>query len=142
MALTDYKAYYDNAYEEVFQKTLVAKDIMNTRFEPDLTYGGSVVRTSYDISGVQVRTVSRGSASTIDSVTDTTETLTVNIEKEAVFHISDGEAKQAGNLNPGEVIGKQVGHKVALDLDGRCFAEVLNATYSFDNGDLTTGTST
>lgn len=142
MALTDYKAYYDNAYEEVFQKTLVAKDIMNTRFEPNLNFGGSVVRTAYDMSNVQVRTVTRGSASTIDTVTDSTETLTVNIEKEAVFHISDGEAKQAGNLNPGEVIGKQIAHKVALDLDGRCFAEVLNATYSFDNGDLTTGVST
>lgn len=142
MALTDYKAQYDNAYEEIFQKTLVAKDIMNTRFEPVLTSGGSVVRMAMDLSGVLVRTVVRGSASTIDSITDSTETLTVNIEKEAVFYISDGEAKQASNLNPGEFAGKQIAHKVALDLDGRCFAEVLNALYSFDNGDLTTGVST
>jgi len=129
-------------YQEVFQKTLVAKDIMNTRFEAILKYGASVARVSYDIAGVLVRTVTRGSASTIDSITDSAETLTINLEKEAVFHISDGEATQAGPLNPGEVIGKQVGHKVALDLDGRCFAEVRNALYSFDNGDLTTGTST
>jgi len=114
---------------------------MNTRFESVLKYGASVARVAYDIAGVQVRTVTRGSASTIDSITDTAETLTINLEKEAVFHISDGEATQAGPLNPGEVIGKQVGHKVALDLDGRCFGEVRNALYSFDNGDLTTGTS-
>lgn len=137
-----YKPQFDNAYQEVFQKTLVAKDIMNTRFEAILKYGASVARVSYDIAGVLVRTVTRGSASTIDSITDSAETLTINLEKEAVFHISDGEATQAGPLNPGEVIGKQVGHKVALDLDGRCFAEVRNASYSFDNGDLTTGTST
>lgn len=139
MALTDYKVQYDNAYEEIFQKTLVAKEIMNTRFEPMLTSGGSVTRMAMDLSGVKVRTVSRGSASTIDAITDSTESLIVNIEKEAVFHISDGEAKQAGNLNPGEFAGKQIAHKVALDLDGKCFAEVLNASYVFDNGDLTTG---
>jgi len=125
----------------VFQKTLVAKEIMNTRFESTLRFGESVERVAYDMSGVQVRTVTRGSASTIDSVTDSSELLTINLEKEAAFHISDGEAKQAGPLNPGQVIGKQIGRKVALDLDGRCFAEVRNASFAFDNGDLTTGTS-
>lgn len=137
MALTDFKPQFDNAYQEVFQKALVAKKIMNTRFEPVLKYGASVQRVAYDISAVLVRTVTRGSASTIDAITDTNETLTINLEKEAVFHISDGEVTQAGPLNPGEEIGKQVGIKVAIDLDGRCFAEVLNALYTFDNGDLT-----
>lgn len=141
MALTDYKPQFDNAYQEVFNKTLVAKDVMNTRFESVLKYGASVERVAYDISSVLVRNVTRGSASVIDPITDTSELLTINLEKEAVFHISDGEATQAGPLNPGEVIGKQVGIKVAIDLDGRCFAEVVNALYSFDEGDLTTGTS-
>lgn len=50
-----------------------------------LTYGGSVTRVALDLSGVLVRTVSRGSASTIDTISDTPETLTVNIEKEAAF---------------------------------------------------------
>lgn len=138
MALTDYKKQFDNAYQEVFQKALVAKVIMNTRFEPVLKYGASIERVKYDISGVRVRTVTRGAASTIDTVSDSGEFLTVNIEKEAVFHISDGEATQTGPLNPGEEIGKQVGIKVAIDLDARCFFEVTNASLKFDNGDLTT----
>ena len=142
MSLTDYKPQFDNAYQEVFQKALVAKEVMNTRFKSVLSYGESVERVAYDISAVQVRTVVRGAASTIDPITDTSELLEVNLEKEAVFYISDGEVKQAGPLNPGEEIGKQVGIKVALDLDGRCFAEVTNALYNFDNGDLTTGAST
>jgi len=142
MALTDYKPQFDNAYQEVFQKTLVAKDIMNTRFEAILKFGASVERVAYDISAVLVRDVTRGAASTIDAITDSSELLTVNLEKEAAFHISDGEAIQTGSLNPGEVIGKQVGIKVAIDLDGKCFAEVANALFSFDNGDLTTGEST
>lgn len=128
-------------YQEVFQKVLVAKKIANTRFEKVLTYGESVERVAYDISAVRVRNTTRGSASTIDNITDTSELLTINLEKEAVFHISDGEVKQAGPLNPGEVIGAQIARKVAIDLDGRVFAEVLNASYDFDTGDLTTGTS-
>lgn len=141
MSLTIYKKQFDNAYQEVFQKTLVAKKIMNTRFAAVLIYGASIERVAYDISGVRVRTVTRGAASTIDAITDSSELLTVNLEKEAVFYISDGEAKQTGPLNPGEEIGKQVGLKVSIDLDGKCFAEVLNALFAFDNGDLTTTAS-
>lgn len=142
MPLNDFKPQFDNAYEEIFQRVLVAKEIMNTRFEPVLKYGGSVERVNYDISNVRVRDVVRGSASTIDTISDTNELLTVNLEKEAVFHISDGEVTQAGPLNPGEVIGGQIAIKIALDLDARCFAEVLNALYTFDAGDLTTTAAT
>lgn len=138
MALNDFRVEFDNAYQDVFQKALVAKSIMNTRFESKLKFGQSVTRVAYDFSGVIVRDVTRGNASTIDVVTDTTELLTINLEKEAVFHVSDGELTQAGPLNPGEVIGGQIALKVALDLDARCFAEVVNATYKFDNGDLAT----
>lgn len=136
--LDNFKPHFDNSYEEVFQKTLVAKSIANTRFEAQLTYGESVERVAYDISGVLVRDVTRGSASTIDTVTDSQSLLEVNIEKEAVFHVSDGEVKQAGPLNPGAVIGAKIGRKVAIDLDARVFGEVVNASYDFDNGDLTT----
>lgn len=141
MSLTIYKKQFDNAYQEVFQKALVAKAIMNTRFESVLKYGASIERVAFDITGVRVRTVTRGAASTIDAITDSSELLTVNLEKEAVFYISDGEATQTGPLNPGEEIGKQIGIKVAIDLDARCFAEVLNALYIFDAGDLTTTAS-
>lgn len=142
MALTDFQEHFDNAYQETFQRALVAKPIMNTRFESKLKYGESVERFAYDISAVRVRSTTRGSASTIDTVTDSTELLTVNLEKEAVFHISDGEATQAGPLNPGEIIGRDIARKVAIDLDARCFGEVVNAAYDFDNGDLTTTAST
>ncbi len=138
MALTDFKPQFDEAYQEIFQKVLVSKEVANMRFKSKLTYGESVERVAYDISSIRVRTVSRGSASTIDSLTDSSELLEVNLEKEAVFHISDGEVKQAGPLNPGEVIGGKIAHLVAQDLDARFFAEVRNAEKAFDTGDLTT----
>jgi len=115
---------------------------MNTRFESTLRFGESVERVKFDISEVQVRDVVRGSASTIDTISDTPELLTINLEREAVFHISDGEATQAGPLNPGEVIGGKIAHLVAQDLDYRCFSEVANAANTFDTGDLTTLSST
>lgn len=142
MSLLQYKPQFDNAYQEIFQKILVAKMIANTRFESVLKYGASVARVAYDISGVKVRSVTRGAASTIDSISDSAETLTINLEKEAVFHISDGEATQTGPLNPGEVIGGEIAIKVGADLDYNIFKEVLNAYQTFDNGDLTTLAST
>lgn len=129
-------------YEEIFNKVLVGKSIANLRFEKKLKYGESVERFAYDISGVKVRSTVRGNDSTIDPIADTTELLTINLEKEAVFHISDGEVTQAGPLNPGEVIGGQVAIKVATDLDARILGETLNAEFDFDTGDLTTGVST
>lgn len=140
--LSSFKPQFDNAYEEIFQKVLVAKEVANGRFESVLKYGQSVERVSYDISGIRVRSVTRGAASTIDALSDSNELLTINLEKEAVFYISDGEVTQAGPLNPGEVIGGQVAIKVAADFDARVFAEVLNAAQTFDNGDLTTTAST
>ena len=134
--LTNYKQMFDNTYQELFQKVLVGKLICNTRFEPMLKFGASVTRMSYDISGVVVRTVSRTAASTIDTLSDWSDTLTINLEKEAVFYISDGEVTQTGPLNPGEVIGGQIAIKVAANLDWIIFKEVLNAYQTFDNGDL------
>lgn len=138
MALTDFKPQFDEAYQEIFQKVLVSKEIANMRFKSKLSYGESVERVAYDISAIRVRAVSRGSASTIDSLTDSSELLTVNQEYEASFHVSDGEVKQAGPLNPGEVIGGKIAHLVAQHLDATFFAEVLNADNDFDTGDLTT----
>lgn len=136
--LTQYKQQFDNAYEEIFQKVLIGKAIANLRFEPVLEFGESVKRVAYDISGVRVRSTVRGNASTIDQLSDTFELLTVNLEKETAFYISDGEVTQAGPLNPGEEIGAKVAHKVAQNLDSYILAEIKNAYQTFDNGDLTT----
>jgi hypothetical protein len=139
--LSNFKPQFDNTYEDIFPKVLVAKEIANGRFMPTLKYGQSVERVSYDITGVHVRSVTRGAASVIDTIADSNETLTINLEQEAVFYISDGEVTQAGPLNPGEVIGGKIAIKVAADFDARIFAEVLNAAQTFDNGDLTTTSS-
>ena len=142
MAVTVFKEQFDNAYQEILNKTLVAKAIGNFRFEADLKYGESVERVALDLSGVRVRTVVRGNASTIDSITSSSELITINLEKESVFFLSDGEMKQAGPQKPGEVAGAGIALKVQADFDARILAETLNAYQTFDNGDLTTLAST
>lgn len=141
MALTDYKAAFSNSYQEIFNKRPIYPVIGNFRLEPDLTYGGSVTRVALDLSGVQVRSVTRGSASTIDAISDTAESLLINLEKEASVHISDGEVTQTGPLKAMQTVGRELATKLSLDLDGRFLAEVTNALYDFDNGDLTTMSS-
>lgn len=142
MALTDFKVHYSNTYQEIFPKVLVAMKIANTRFEPTLSYGDSVVRAKYDISSVRVRSVTTGSDRTIDPITDSEETLTIDRKYGTTFPLSVYEKKQAGPLNPGAVIGKQVAIKLATFVDADVLYETVNATYDFDNGDLTTLAST
>lgn len=142
MALTTFKEAFDNSYQEIFQKVLVGKSVANMRFEPVLRYGESLERVSYDIDSVYVQDTTRGSASTIQTITDSSQLLSVNIEREIAFHMSDGEMTQAGPLNPAEVIGAKVAHKVATDLDAQILYETTSAAYDFDTGDLTTLAST
>jgi len=142
MPVTIFKEQFDNAYQEILSKTLVAKPIANFRFESDLKYGESVERVILDLSGIKVRNVVRGNASIIDALGNSSELLTVNLEKEAVFYMSDGEMKQAGPQKPGEVAGAAIALKVQADFDARILYETKNAYQTFDTGDLTTLAST
>lgn len=142
MSLSSFKRSFVNSYQEIFQKVLVGMEVANTRLLPNLTFGQSVDRVKYDISGVRVRTVTTGTDRTIDTVSDTRETLTVDTKKGTTFAISEYEKIQAGPLNPAAEIGAKVAHKLAEYIDADIFAQVTNALYSFDNGDLTTTAST
>ncbi len=142
MALSNFKEAFINQYQEVFQKVLVGKVIANTRFESNLSYGASVKRVRYDISNVRVRAVTIGTDRTVDPVTDTNETLTVNRQYGTTFAISTKEKVQAGPLNPGAVIGAKVAHKTATFVDADILSETVNAYAAFDNGDLTGLSST
>jgi len=142
MSLTSFKPQFDNAYEDIFNKVLVGKSVANLRFEPLLRYGQKVTRVALALEDIMVREVTRGSASTIDIVTDSTEDLEILYEFETAFYISDGEVTQAGPMNPGEFIGRNTAEKIAANLDYKILRQVINAANTFDNGDLTTMTST
>ena len=141
MSLATFKEQFDNAYQAVFDKVLVAMEIANTRLEKTLTYGASVKRVKYSLAPIRVRNITIGVNRTIDQLNDSGETLLVNKNKGSDFRISKKEMLQAGPLNPAESIGAEVAKKLSRYIDADVFAEVKNAQQAFDTGDLTTMTS-
>lgn len=116
--------------------------IATTRLEKDLTLGKTVHRYKIDLSGVRVRTVTRGSDQTIDPVADSDQTLVINQEKGTAFPIYKWDEVQLSPLKPGQTAGKQVAMKVSRYVDATVLYEVVNADNDFDTGDLTTLAST
>jgi hypothetical protein len=100
MALNDFKQYYSDTYQDILQKTLVGKKIANTRFQSNLRYGDTVVRMALDLSSVVVRDIVALTDRTIDPITDSEDTLTINFKKGVSFPLFNLEKLQAGPLNP------------------------------------------
>jgi len=139
--LDAFKTAFSNTYQEVFQKVPVAMKIANTRLLSDLYYGKAIERVAFDISAANVEDITAYTDMTSATITDSSETLTVNQNKGIMFQLSEKEMVQAGPLNPGEVIGAELAKKVGLFVDADVLYETVNAAYTFDNGDLTTGSS-
>lgn len=141
MALTDFKQDYILRYQDILSKVMVGLKVASTRFEPNLKFGDTVVRTILDLSGVRVRAFTNLNDQTIDPLADTEETMPINVQVGAVFPIARLEKIQAGPLNPAMTAGKEVAIKVANYLDAQILAETKNAWAVFDTGNLTTDTS-
>ena len=141
MALDNFIEKFSTRYQEVFNKVLVGMKIANTRFQSNLTYGESVTRIKYDMSNVVVRAVTDLQDRTIDSVSDSEQTLLIDQHYGTTFPISRTERVKAGPLSPANVLGGQAAIKLATHTDASILSEVRNMTYDFDNGDLTGTTS-
>lgn len=141
MALATFKEQFDNSYQAIFSKVNVYEDIANSRLEKMLTYGASVKRPILTISGIRIRDITLTSDRTIDEITDSSETLTINYNKGVDFYVYDKDKIQAGPLSPGSYAGTEVAKNVANMVDAYFFAQVPNALYALDNGDLATRVS-
>lgn len=138
MALNDFKVDYILRYQDILSKVMVGLKIASTRFESNLKFGDTVTRTILNLSAVRIRSFTNLTDQTIDPLTDSEETMTVNVQVGAVFPIARLEKIQAGPLNPAMTAGKEVAIKVANYLDSVILGEVVNAWASFDTGNLTT----
>ncbi len=141
MALTDFKQDYILRYQDILSKVMVGLKIASTRFESNLKFGDTVVRNVLDLSAVRVRSFTNLNDQTIDPLTDSEETMLINVQVGAVFPIARLEKIQAGPLNPAMVAGKEVAIKVANYLDSVILGEARNAFADFDTGNLTTAAS-
>lgn len=142
MTLSIFKRAFENSYQDIFQKVLVGMKVASTRLQAGLKYGQSVDRAKMDISNVRVRAITIGSDRTVDSISDTRETMTIDRKYGTTFALSQYEKVQAGPLNPGTFAGGKVAYKLAQFVDADVLYETLNAFADFDNGDLTTTAST
>lgn len=141
MALNDFKQDYILRYQDILSKVMVGLKVASTRFEPNLKFGDTVVRTILNLSAVRVRSFTNLNDQTIDPLTDSEETMLVNVQVGAVFPIARLEKIQAGPLNPAMKAGQEVATKVANFLDAEILAQTQNAYADFDTGSLTTGTA-
>lgn len=142
MALNDFKQDYILRYQDILSKVMVSmKSVASTRFESNLKFGDTINRTILDLSAVRVRSFSNLTDQTIDPLTDSEETMTVNVQVGAVFPIARLEKIQAGPLNPAMTAGKEVAIKVANYLDSVVLKETMNAWANFDTGNLTTASA-
>lgn len=141
MALNDFKVDYILRYQDILSKVMVGLKIASTRFESNLKFGDTVTRTILDLSGVRVRSFTNLNDQTIDPLTDSEETMTINVQVGAVFPIARLEKIQAGPLNPAMTAGKEVAIKVANYLDSVILGETANAWANFDTGNLTSASS-
>lgn len=139
--ISNFVKQYAERYQDILNKSLVAKNIANFRFQSKLNLGESVTRFKLDLSGVKVRTIVPLVDRTIDPVGNSTQLLTIDQYKGTTFPISRWEKTLAGNPDLGLTVGREVAIKVEQYLDASILAEVRNAATKFDAGDLT-GTST
>jgi hypothetical protein len=139
--IDNFKEVFSDSYQEIFQKVLVGLKIANTSLRSGLRYGESVTRIKYDISAVNVRSITIGSDRTVDSITDSEELLAVDRKYGTTFALSVYEKVQAGPLSPASVIGAKIAFKLAEFIDADILTETRNAFADFDNGDLTGTTS-
>jgi hypothetical protein len=71
--LAVFKEQFDNAYQAVFDKVLVAMEVANTRLEKKLDYGASVKRVKYSLAPIRIRNITIGVNRTIDQLNDSGE---------------------------------------------------------------------
>jgi len=140
--LNDFAEFFQDKYQEDFQKRIVAMKIANTELRSDLTYGKSITRFRADFSQVFVRPITKLTDGVIDPIADSAETLTVDRRYGTKFAIDEvEEITQAGPLQPAIKFGRETARELAIVVDAFVLSETQNAFADFDTGNLTTRNS-
>jgi hypothetical protein len=142
MSIQNFKEQFIDRYQDTFHKVLVARMIANYRLEANLKQGDTAHRFAVDMSAVQVRTITPLVDRTIDAVSNSDETILIDQYKGTTFPISQWEDTLHGNPDLGLLYGNEAAILLAEHTDATILSKVREATYDFDNGDLTTLVST
>jgi len=110
--------------QTVFYKKNLAMEMADTSFNGTLSKGDTLNRTYRSAASIQSYT--RGTAITIDDVTDTNEALTVNLEFATGIYI-DNFDKIQNKYNQAVNYGKDYGEALSNQVDASVLGEYVNA---------------
>ena len=136
MSLAQFRTAFSPKFQDILTKALIGFKIANTRFESELDWGTTVSRNILDMSGTQVRDVTRYTDRTIAQLSDSAETIVVNKQKAVDFALDSWDLLQMKPLQVGENAGKQCALKLRRYIDADIFNETLNGFTTFGDGDI------
>ena len=136
MSLTKFRTAFSPKFQDILTKSLIGWKIANTRLQSELSWGDTVQRNILDMSGVTVRDVVRYQDRIIGQLNDDSESIVINKQKACDFALDNWDVLQMKPLQLGENAGKQCALKLRRFIDADILAETLNASDSFDEGDI------
>lgn len=130
-----FKTVWAKEYQTIFHKLNVAKQICDMSFKPDLAKGNILKRVyRSDLSG-DLQTYTRGTAITINDVTDTAESLTISTQYANGIYRDDLDVIQ-DNYDFAAAYGKDIATHCSNQLDADVLGDWDQAASSVDDGDI------
>ena len=125
--------------QEVLREKFVGMAIANTKFEGDFTGNDTVHFPRVpDITSLDLAT--SYSDVTVQDVTSTDETFTLDTRKHWAFELSEEDIVEM-RISPTNQLITGGAHAFANDYDDAIMAEYVNAAYTIDDGNMTTATN-
>lgn len=119
--------------QEVFYKENVAMAVSDTSFKSMMSRGDTLNRPYR--STLTVQSYTRGTGITIDDLTDTNESLTINNEYATGFYIDNFDNIQS-NYDVAANYGRDAGVALSNQVDADVLGDYADATSTVDDGDI------
>lgn len=119
--------------QEVFYKQNVAMAVADVSFKATMSRGDTLNRPYR--STLTIQSYTRGTAITIDDLTDTNESLTINNEYATGFYIDNFDQIQS-NYDVAANYGRDCGVILSNQVDASVLGDYGSATSTVDDGDI------
>jgi len=125
--------YWSKRMQTLLRKALVSKEFTNQE-ERELLKNGQQVHRPYT-SDPYVTDYTKGTDVTIQDITATDESLTVDQSKVVPVYVDGDDVTQNSYDTVNNLIDRSV-HMLQRDIDHAALSEVENMTYDIDDGDI------
>jgi len=119
--------------QEVFYKQNVAMAVSDVSYKSQMSRG-DVLNRPYR-STITAQSYSRGTAITIDDLTDTQESMTINAEFATGFYVDNFDQIQS-NYDVAANYGRDAGVVLSNKVDAYTFGDYASAASTVDDGDI------